>query len=230
MTLRSVILEAFRDEMTGDVGLGLADMRRDETTNAAVGSEGGVMIAHDLIEHVNGAGLIGTIDDELEALGAIWFVRGQFEDLNRYRDSIYSAHENISSDVARMFRDFVEGGQYVDLSPPRTRACEADDDLNEILEDATRSWHEDMYETEKGRAAWPQYRAACLARMRIGYRKARAKYKSAREANNLFWAIADAVNPCTRNAYEGARCELRYGFEGGNAVAYCEPQYDESED
>lgn len=227
MTLHTVILEAFRDE-TGEIGLGLAGMRRDETTNAATGSEGGVMVAHDLLEHVNGAEQIGSIDDELEALGAMWFVRGQFHDLNRYRQSRWSTHENLSSDIVRMFRDHAEGDQYVDGSVPRTRPCDADRDFADVLDIAARDYPEEFSDsnTRELRAMWRKYRRACMARLRIGYRKAARKYKGAGASatNRIFWRIADAVNPkCGRvELYEGEQFELVYGFDRhGEPVATC---------
>jgi hypothetical protein len=36
--------------------------------------------AHDIIEHINGWWNIGTVEDELEALGAAWYCRGQWQD------------------------------------------------------------------------------------------------------------------------------------------------------
>lgn len=36
------------------------------------------MVAHDIVEHVNGWQNIGTVEDELEALGTAWYTRGQW--------------------------------------------------------------------------------------------------------------------------------------------------------
>lgn len=42
----------------------------------------GKLVAHDLLEHPNIA-IIGSIGDELEALGGVLYMRGQFGDISR---------------------------------------------------------------------------------------------------------------------------------------------------
>lgn len=137
--MKTVTLIAFRDESTGELGLGVKGMPKDETTNAA---QDGLTIAHDLIEHVNGPQCIGTIDDELEALGAIWYVRGQHGELRRDNiGSRYTIEENLASDVTWMFRDHVAGDQYVFYgSRTRSRPCIVDDTFEEILGHADRTY------------------------------------------------------------------------------------------
>ena len=224
--MKTVILEAFRDESTGELGLGLLDMPRDQNTNAA---NDGLLIAHDLIEHVNGPEQIGSIDDELEALGAIWYVRGQHGELRR--DGIgshYSVEENIASDVTRMFSDHVRGGQDVSYEPLRTRPCDADEALASILDYADSlylsEFNEDEY--EEARRRWGAYRAVALHRMRLGYRKARRKWEKRGRyaANSQFWAIAEAIDRAAKHPeFEGMRYKLRYG----NGEAYCKEDYEE---
>ena len=225
--MKSITLQAFTDESTGSLGLGVRGMSRSYETNAALD---GATIAHDLLEHVNGVQHIGSIDDELEALGALWFTRGQFNDLRRDgRVSYHSVYENVAADVCRMFRDHVEGGAYVAPDAPRTRACDADDEFNDVLECADRGWRGEFYDPSEGAHAWPAYRAVCLSRLRIGFRKARRKYKDARDANSLFWAVANAVDRYAHNVeFEGAEYKLIYGFHrDGRTFAHCEEAYPE---
>lgn len=223
------ILTAKRDDEFGGIGLCIPGTNPTVTFNPA---QDGLTVAHDLIEHVNGPREIGTIDDELEALGAVWFVRGQFSDLNRDgRGSAYTAHENIASDITRMFRDFFYGS-YVSLSVPRTRACEADDDFREIIECAVKEARSELNDDEiPEEVAHKQrmYMAVCLPRMRIGYRKAKRKYKHGRDANRLFWEIADAVDPYAKRCeFEGQQFELIYGFDAvGGIYARCSEYYRE---
>lgn len=222
--MKTVTLEAFEDESTGEIGLGLLGMPRDETTNAA---HDGRTIAHDLIEHVNGPEKIGTIDDELEALGAIWYVRGQHSDLSRDGSgSAYTSEQNLAADVVRMFRDHVAGGQYVHYDTKRVRRVGQDEALMEIVEIAGRSYRDEFNEDERAQArgAWPSYSALALKRMRMGYRKAARKWepKGRFAANTQFWAIAEAVQPCAKHiSFEGQRFTLRYG----NGEAYCDEEY-----
>ncbi len=225
-----VLLDAFRDDNTGEIGLGIAGLRRDETTNAAVD---GVLLAHDLIEHVNGPEAIGTIDDELEALGAIWYVRGQHADLSRNGvGSRYSPEQNIASDVSRMFRDFFYG-QHVTLACPRTLATDEDDAFREIIalarKEALQELDEDEREKQDTAEMLAAYTRVCLPRMRIGYRKAKRKYEPHGRwfGNSLFWLIADAVEPYCKHAEEGMQYQLVYGIREGSAFAQCEEYYGE---
>lgn len=224
--MKKIILEAFKDDNTGEVGLGLLGMPRDENTNAG----DALLIAHDIIEHVNGPSKIGTIDDEMEALGAIWYVRGQHEQLRRNSRSNYTIEQSIASDVTRMFRDHLEGGQYVDFTMPRTHAVRADSYLQTIMLEADSTFmdeFDDAVGRVQARIKWPRYRALCLARMRVGYAKARRRWerKGQYAANNQFWAIHDAVELIGTPELEGRRYILRYG----NGEAMCEVDYSEFE-
>ena len=218
--MKRIKLDVFRDEMTGETGLGIKGLRRDESINAA---REGALIAHDLIEHVNGVSEIGSIDDEMEALGAIWYVRGQHDDLVRSRTSIYSAEQNIASDFVRMFRDHIYG-QHVSYVKFRTKACDHDEAFNVILDHSEREYLDEIDYEDKKRAmrCWYDYREVCLHRMRIGYRKAYARWerKGPMAANQQFWAIAEAVNEAIRfhELYEGAEFNLQYG----NGRATCD--------
>lgn len=222
----TVILESFRDQGTGEIGLGLMDMPRDETTNAATS---GVLLAHDLLEHVNGPERIGTIDDELEALGALWYVRGQHNDLSRDSyGSFYSVEENIARDVVRMFRDHWYGAS-VDLRKRYTRPCEADHAIDGVLEFAERSYRAEIDTDDVPladvRKAWRAYKAAVRHRMRTGYRKAYRRWErhGRHAANSMFWRVADAVQPYTRAEFEGQQFKLTYG----DGRAYCEEHFPE---
>jgi hypothetical protein len=227
------VLVAQMDRETGSLGLCLEGMRApDGEVNSATE---GLLIAHDLIEHVNGAEEIGSIDDELEALGAIWFVRGQFNDLSRdRRGSFYSVEENIASDVIRMFRDHWDGAQYVNTKRRYTRPLEDmhQDALNGILEFAQRDYRKELSDTDLTGvgAAWRAYKSAALHRMRTGFRKAQRKWAKnggARAANRAFWEIADAVGPyAQRPEFEGMRYELTWTRTNG---AYCGEIYNDDE-
>jgi hypothetical protein len=228
-----IILTAAEDRELGGLGLLIEGMRGGAEVNPGTD---GVTIAHDLLEHVNGPEHIGTIDDELEALGAIWYVRGQFDDLSRDgRGSHYTTHENIAADVVRMFRDFFYGAS-VDTKPPRTMPCIADDDLREILRYAAEDYRaevhdEDAHETAK---RFAEYERVCLPRMRIGYRKAAKRFRSlggAHAANELFWLVARAVRPYAANVeYPGQQFDLIYGRGStGMLFARCAEFFPEDE-
>lgn len=226
--MKRVILKSFADRNTGEIGLGIKGMSRNDDTNAATE---GLLIAHDLIEHVNGPSKIGTIDDELEALGAIWYVRGQHGQLSRDgRGSMYTIAQNIAGDITRMFHNYI-CGSHVFLEKLRTCAVLHDDDLQDTLQAADKSYRGEFSngEPEFNEAVekWPAYRTLCLHRMRVGYRKATRKWAKHGQyaANNQFWAIAEAVGPHIRGLEtEGLTFVLRYG----DGEATCEEQYEEA--
>jgi hypothetical protein len=226
-----LILEAFEDASTGVLGLGLADMPRNDDTNAA---SDGLLLAHDIVEHVNGPEAIGTIADELEALGAIWYVRGQHGELRRdLLGSSYTVEQNIAADVTRMFRDFFYGAPLV-TKPPRTRPTDADDAFRAIIAFAV---HDAPGEVNDGDTHTPRqiaarlraYTRVCLPLMRTGYRKAERKYERHGRffANNLFWAIERATDRYCKNPEgEGFQYALDYGYDNqGRAYARCEEFY-----
>lgn len=198
-------------------------------TNAATDP---LQIAHDLVEHVNGVDKIGSIDDELEALGAIWFVRGQYNDLRRNGKGNPDVYVNIAADIVRMFRDFFSG-QPVSLRQVRTLECEADDAFRTIIEEAKAQCLDELDRADRNEVEAMQkrtdYLRICLPRMRIGYRKAKRKYKRGMVANNLFWQIVEALEQPMRGVEEHSRFWLSYGIdaEGGTYARATEIEYGE---
>ncbi len=222
---KSIKLVSFTDSMTGTLGLGISTMPRNDETNASVD---GLLIAHDIIEHVNGAKHIGSIDDELEAMGALWYTRGQWGDLRRDgRGSRFTPTESVASDLTRMFRDYFHG---VTLNKATvTKPTDLDDDFIEIIARATEDYASEVDEEEHEEQA-KVYNNVCLSRMRMGYRKAKNKYEKhgRHAANNLFWAIAECMEkPVKHISHEGQQFKLNYGFDSnGDAYAHCDEMYE----
>jgi hypothetical protein len=217
------------DSETGLTGLIVKGLPRpmNGTTNTATE---GLLIAHDLIEHVNGVQHIGTINDELEALGAMWYVRGQHGDLHRNRLAAeYSVEDNIAADVVQMFTDHIFGSpvDYYgrvgrDCERQHTRACNADEALRLIMRIAADEQRRELgsYAAQaKAGAMWPAYAALCLDLMRTGYRKAYRRWERHGRfaANNAFWEIAYAVDPYAKHCeYVGQRFQLTYDSRAEN--------------
>jgi hypothetical protein len=234
MKTQHIKLKCIKDRDTGIIGLILADMPQNDDTNAA--SEG-MLLAHDILEHQNGAKCIGSIDDELEALGGLWYVRGQHGELRRDGGgSIYNVHENAAFDLSRMFRDHFYG-HYVS-SAPRTQKCEADEDFKEVinytLEQIPKELDSEELQNPEFSKLRDEYIKACLSRLRIGYRKAFNKYEKHGRffANDLFWAISQATDSyCKNSEYLGQEYILEFGSDKhGNAWARCEEFYNFDEE
>jgi hypothetical protein len=232
MRPRTVILEAFED-WTGEVGLGVEGVSRSEEDEMSAAREG-MLIAHDLIEHVNGVRAIGSIDDELEAMGAIWYVRGQHGDMRRDQYAGYHTPESsMAADLSRMFSEYVHG-KCMNRHVPRTRACDWDDDLRDCLQRAKDDAHAELkYQIDadqlsEAMSMWPFYERAALALMRTGLRKVARRFKRI-DANGLFWLIAGAVQPYCKSPEEWQRFELTYGERNGRLFATCHEHYPEED-
>lgn len=229
----NLVLVSTRDPETGDIGLIVEGMTPTEGQLNTASS--GTLLAHDIIEHVNGLDKIGGIADELEALGAIWYVRGQHNDLSRNRTgSFYSVEQNISSDVVRMFREWFYGSEPA-YRKRYTRPCDdIDDAIDGILEFAAKDWPRELGTEHKAEArkAWREFASMTRHYMRTGYRKAyrRWEHLGSYAANSAFWAIAEAISPNLRHfQYEGQRFRLKYDSSDNQCVATCKELEDENE-
>lgn len=228
--MKRVRLVTKEDPETGSMGLVLKGLHISDQPFVATD---GLQIAHDLLEHQNGQDAIGGIADEMQALGAIWYVRGQFGALRLDgAGSRYSVEENIASDFVRMFRDHCYG-QPLELATPRVHRCNniAEAAFGAILDCVKRDALSEI-DAEDHKAAHRQLRPylhAALRHMRAGYRKAARRFKGdAQATNNLFWSIAKAIDPYAKHPeYEGQEFELSYDFATGKA--WCEEFYPEED-
>lgn len=220
-----VELVVFQDEPTGETGFRLNGARTSEEMFAATS---GRLLAHDVIEHVNGPERIGDIDDELEALGAIWYTRGRHSDLSRDgAGSFYSPEQNVASDVCDMLLKVLDGEPMPECG--RTAALDCDDSLREICDHGLKSARDEWPHRANPGQAFPiaearQYLRAALGLMRTGYRKAVRKYeRTGRDANSAFWDISAVVDRVCKGGdlFEGARYMLAYDWDTGRAS--CEP-------
>ena len=220
-----IILTSRLDESTGELGYAIDGLSPSLEFSA---STTGLLIAHDIIEHQNGASKIGPIIDELEAIGAIWFGRGAQNVLRKEGYQHYSTHESLAFDLSRMARDCL----YVDESlfvAPNEALEDEEEELLAILAHAKDQAKEELTQddlegTEEHLA---KYWSACLPAMRNGYRKAEKRFGSSFEMANQFWAISDTLDPIVKDPeIEGRQILLTWG----NGDAKCEelePEYDE---
>lgn len=231
--MKSELLCVIKENCTGEIGLVLKNLNiNDDMPMVAITGE---TIAHDLLEHVNGIDKIGTIQDELQALGALWFVRGQFGYLRKI-ESFHSVETNIASDVSRMAMDYIKNIYHDEITKLKTkRVDECETEFQEILNIAKTRFNteirysEPLTNEEKSNADY--YFSQVIHNLRKGYRKAVTKYKGEpAKTNNLFWAITDAINKAIKynETFEGLEFKLSYGFnKNGCAVAYVNEHFNE---
>ena len=213
MRSQTVRLEAIEDPETREIGLILQESKYSllATNDPIVGD--GALIAHDLLEHINGISNIGGISEELEALGAVIHVRGHNGPL-REGNYHHSYEEGLASDLSNMFFKWLDKG-FERRIPVTIASCGIEEELAEIIELAK---HEIISESEYNDASltsMPEYLSGCKHFMRTGYRKAVKKYKKLDgwELYSLFMDIAKAVDSVSID-YQGQEFELVYGSNG----------------
>ncbi len=208
--MAAVELRVRKDEL-GNTGLTLGPSRSKEIM---VDGGDGILLAHDLIEHQNGPAAIGTIIDELQALGAIMYVRGWSGMLGRFPHIRYTPEEQIAGELPRLF-DYVQWGAKPDFTVPVTQVCDADDSFNVIMERASRDYtrHTDSLDTQEWLKLLRDFKNLVMPYMRIGYRKAHRRFRTRVQAHRQFWSIADAIHTlCEREElFEGQRFSLTWG-------------------
>lgn len=216
--MRYVKLVSVDDPHSG-MGLKVAGVPEIEYPMAA---NEGLLIAHDILEHQQGPSKIGTIGDELIALGGVWYVRGQHSDIRRDGvGSMYGPHENVASDVSNMGRMYVQGCRLNSKVPKRKPACAADEDIRDIIRYGAKGMNSEFRACGETLNAEERRRMANYLRMseilmRKGYNMAKRRFErcchSRYHANNQFWAIAEAVDPhCKHIEFEGQNFRLAYG-------------------
>lgn len=225
--MRHVRLIAISDEYDREPGLAIkgAAVNSDGFMADRPGmGNGGGLIAHDLLEHVNGVHNIGPVWDELEALGGIYQVRGRHGDLMNGR-TMHSVETNLAADISRMYQQWLgendgPNGDTVGRTPH-----DYDEDFKAAIaiarEEIAKEW---PYQSEEplDLAAVDRYLDLTLRRMRVGFRKAQKKYGTSWNGAGLYQAVRDAVNGCHVD-YEGQEFVLSYG----NGEAHIREFYNE---
>lgn len=219
-----VRLRTFEDEVTGNLGFKVWGADHE----SLFADTEGIGIAHDILEHQNGPGRIGDILDEMEALGGLWWVRGQTGRLSK-RDSIFGTEQVLGMELERMYEDSLSQLDYDSLHilAPRTHQSDADYDFEAAIQyskDLLRSTSGSNHIVDEERRAemlarLDDYHTIALARMRIGWRKAKRRFPDSYEVNQMFWSIQEAVEAAARLVeMEGQEFMLTAGRDGDSYV------------
>lgn len=207
--MRYIRLETGSDEY--DTSLGFKFKGAGQYEGLMVDRDG-MLTAHDILEHQNGAKNIGSIRDEMEALGGGWQVRGRWGDMCREGGN-QGPIANFASDFVRMARD----GFWENWTPPKQgkRAHLYDDDFRSILEDARPQIRAEIEDMEAD-----DYLQTALQLMRVGFNKAERRFGDRFAGINQFKAIQEAVAKAVKWIdWEGQEYLLAYG----NGEAKCYP-------
>lgn len=206
--MRYITLEVRTDRETGKLGLMIKGTPMIDYPMVAVE---GFLVAHDLIEHQQGVSKIGSIGDELLALGGVWYTRGQHADINRKRPSFHSPEEDLASEVLNMAGLALNGTPLRVKVPHYTHEHDQDDSFETIIEIAQSQFYSEFGKTS---ASVEWYWEAALHLMRQGYNMAKKRFERKGNrwtANTMFWNIAEAVDSIINNVeYEGQQFRLAY--------------------
>lgn len=215
-------LTAKQDFQTGELGYCFDSLNINDEL-VMVGDS--LLLAHDLLEHQNGLGSIGSIHDELIALGGILFVRGYDQVLRRDNSGgVYSFDESLASDVVRMYGEL----SYIDFIP--TDKIESD---NGIIDSVVTLAREGIIEEyDRAGITFSEYKAyidSIASYMQQGYDLAEKRYTSQYDACQLFWTLEEALRPhCDNVEYEGQQLELTVDYSAN--LVHCEELYEEYEE
>jgi hypothetical protein len=160
---------------------------------------GGMAVAHDILEHFPHGD--GSPADELQALGAsLWLRDG------------YSAGENVGSDLPEVMAHVI----YQDMrlgTPPTTRPCDADGEINIAIKCMMR---EAEYQDAEWKRSVGRYKSEIRGWMRIGYRRVQRRYRNVYQGEMLsaFQQIETEADKYLKYAEEGQRLEVQLTYTG----------------
>lgn len=209
-----------RDDMSGELGLIHENIRQfDEMFAASTGD----LVAHDLIEHVNGMEKIGSIGDELMALGGIWHTRGRHGDMWRNSQSIATPYEDMASDIANMGRDYVLGKKF-NFPVPNTKPHIIDDDITDMFDCV--KWQDNLEPDERNYQRESDYLKATRHFIRRGYNMQCKRFGTGSLSNTIYRVIEETVNKSMNWVeFEGQQFILNWSIT--NQTAYFDEYYEE---
>ena len=224
--MKTYILEYKEDQEMGGMGFYIhgATMNGDEYNMAT----DGLLVAHDILEHQRIKD-IGSIGDELKAMGAIWYVRAQFGD---FKNRHIEPAKHLASEITRMARDYFYS-PYIRCKVPVKREHWLHEEFNYIIDMARDDLKHELDNPEEWNSPEvDKYFATVMPLMIEGFQHAEKRFNrigGAMAANRLFHAIECACDNALGFAeYEGQRFKLHVDFLKGSAV--WEECYDEEED
>lgn len=167
----------------------------------------GRLLAHDVVEHVNGYRNIGTVEDELQALGASWYTRGRWGDDITDGGIISDITNNLSYITHRILEDSGVRPDTYEVDEFQYITTEAKYQMFNHYEHIEGKYRKNTKKSLKKVLGW----------LVMGQRKAHKKYgRYGRfQANNLFNHIREAIDETT--GYPYYQYELHYCIKTAEA-------------
>lgn len=211
-------LEVFEDRESGETGLKFGNMPDLDMPTAILE---GRTLAHDLFEHVNGQEMIGGIADEIMAIGAMWYIRGEYSDIVRGQPSYRSPDEIAAGDLYNIFVDWLRadrewGDHEFDqgYDPTDTYINEIGVEFFQLMVSQynVEDEAEDEEFTQEELDYYIAYGLKCLCQ---GYDRAHEKYKDQYMVNSFFWEVAEVASTFIKQTelFCGAEYKLTLDIE-----------------
>jgi len=195
-TIKLVVRE---DDATGETGFVISSLPNIDDMPSVANDP--YLIAHDLIEHVNGSHNIGGIGEELQAMGGIWNTRGKLCDMRRNNTEIGNdSIGNVARDITEMLRRFLSG-EPLQCTVPPVKESDYSEDLDEIWNKTSEDIKHELDEDERAPDLIATFKTAFYSLFELGLEKHVAQYGGGFMANNLFYSIVieleelDMANP-----------------------------------
>lgn len=202
--MKTYILQVVEDRALGELGLIVKGVR---LMGYPMVAREGRLIAHDITEHMHGLKSIGSVDDELEALGAVYYGRGQCGEFG-------NPTTTLQYDVEELCRIYQQGVHFRN-DVPRTKKLDEgeEEDIQNIVNGACNIVVRDLYDYGEWSASAEKditvFRRAAIHFMRRGFRLAHRKYGSPIAMWDRFKGIERAVDSITNHIeYEGQKFKL----------------------
>lgn len=135
----------------------------------------GRLICHDTLEHFK---CDGTVEDELQALGAMVFIRGQGYDSNLHRLGVVT---NLASDLVRLMETVYgwngrEESLQAQVVGPLLADNEVEGWLQKALQEAVEEFEKYSLDDREVPEDFETTKVQLIEWMRTGYRKAKRRY------------------------------------------------------
>jgi len=205
-------VEITSDPSMGDICIALSDGYRGGDTGEIWGIYEARLLAHDIIEHLDGPGEIGTGHDEVLALGAVYYVRP------------HVAVQGLKYDIANVLGEDYQSILEVPV-PAVYLTCESElEELHGIVCEGVQLWVDEL--DEPAGIDLQTVRTKLLALLSYGYVRASTHYAQVR-VDRMFDSITEAAKVLllhwTEDDYIGCLFDLTLDWNDGSVLLSPEP-------
>lgn len=214
-------------EEEGQLGWTLEGLPSCEDESQTITREG-YIIAHDLLDHVTGFESMGSINDELIAMGALWFIRGEYDEMRRGSTVHRSNESSVADTVASFGRDVLQHDSdnfnKVDLEDIEHDTHCFQGVIECARQEIISEWEHDKDLDGEDHAAIINYLIQANALLEQGYTLAQERYNDNwSQVNALFFDIVEILDKHMHEPeFEGEEMILHIDQFGGLSVEFRE--------